>query len=153
MGFDLYGIKAISKKGEYFRNNVWWWRPLWVYVCEACSDILTEEDMNAGHFNDGYKIDAEKSRRIAARLGALIKEKKVLQYSDEYNSELESLPDEKCDLCKSTGERHDKYVDGQCNVCAGRGKVRPSDTWYPFKVENIKEFAKFCRASGGFEIC
>ena len=22
--------------GAYFRNNVWWWRPLWSFVCEHC---------------------------------------------------------------------------------------------------------------------
>ena len=39
--------------GIYFRNNVWWWRPLWNYVCKNCSDILTDEDVGAGSFNDG----------------------------------------------------------------------------------------------------
>ncbi len=33
--------------GAYFRNNVWWWRPLWNYVTELCDDILTEEDIVA----------------------------------------------------------------------------------------------------------
>ena len=31
--------------GVYFRNNVWWWRPLWDYVCNNV-DELTEEDWN-----------------------------------------------------------------------------------------------------------
>ena len=30
--------------GVYFRNNVWWWRPLWNYVCEECDYILEEDD-------------------------------------------------------------------------------------------------------------
>ncbi|QOR55575.1 MAG: hypothetical protein UMS36scaffold28_65 [Phage 59_13] len=29
MGMDVYGVKPKSKQGEYFRNNVWSWRPLW----------------------------------------------------------------------------------------------------------------------------
>jgi hypothetical protein len=28
MGMDVYGKEPKSDKGEYFRNNVWWWRPL-----------------------------------------------------------------------------------------------------------------------------
>ena len=30
MGFDVYGKDPDpgSGSGEYFRNNVWWWRPL-----------------------------------------------------------------------------------------------------------------------------
>jgi hypothetical protein len=35
MGFDVYGKSARSEKGEYFRNNVWWWRPLAEYVLET----------------------------------------------------------------------------------------------------------------------
>ena len=23
--------------GTYFRNNVWYWRPLWMYVCKVCN--------------------------------------------------------------------------------------------------------------------
>lgn len=32
MGMDLYGKKPLNPVGEYFRNNVWWWRPLAVFV-------------------------------------------------------------------------------------------------------------------------
>jgi len=35
--------------GYYFRNNVWWWRPLWMYVADVCSDVLSEEEIEAGH--------------------------------------------------------------------------------------------------------
>ena len=27
MGMDVYGLEPRKEKGEYFRNNVWWWRP------------------------------------------------------------------------------------------------------------------------------
>ena len=29
--------------GVYFRNNVWWWRPLWDFVCMQCDDFMTDE--------------------------------------------------------------------------------------------------------------
>ena len=38
MGMDVYGIAPTSERGEYFRNNVWWWRPLWDYCCEVDSE-------------------------------------------------------------------------------------------------------------------
>ena len=116
MGFDIYGIAATNKKGDYFRNNVWWWRPLWAYVCEVCGDFLNKEDIRAGDFNDCYQIDEDKARQIAERLFSLIEKKKVEQYSDEYSSHSDSQD-------------------------------------YPFATENVKEFAEFCRVSGGFEIC
>ena len=31
--------------GLYFRNNVWWWRPLWTYVVVICDDILSDKDI------------------------------------------------------------------------------------------------------------
>ena len=33
-----------ANPGDYFRANVWGWRPIWEFVCEMCPDILTEED-------------------------------------------------------------------------------------------------------------
>ena len=34
-----------NNPGNYFRNNVWWWRPLWSFTCDHCADFLTEDDM------------------------------------------------------------------------------------------------------------
>ena len=35
MGFDLYSLgNHKTDKGEYFRNNVWWWRRLADFVVE-----------------------------------------------------------------------------------------------------------------------
>ena len=42
MGFDLYG-NSKNKEGEYFRNNVWWWRRLADYVCEY-TGVVDEKD-------------------------------------------------------------------------------------------------------------
>ena len=59
--------------GVYFRNNVWWWHPLWDFVCMSCGDFMTEEDAARGHHNDGYQIDAERAKQIAERLTFLLK--------------------------------------------------------------------------------
>ena len=29
-----------SNPGVYFRNNVWWWRPLWNYCLAVAEDII-----------------------------------------------------------------------------------------------------------------
>jgi hypothetical protein len=119
MGFDLYGMnpynpnKAIKPEldwdsqptreetdkyfkekskyqqevvGDYFRNNVWWWRPLASYVIKFTGCI-------------------DESDQVA-------KDK----WDDIWNS-------------------------------------RKWNASYPFSVENVKEFAEFCRFSGGFKIC
>ena len=51
--FELKDQYQEDNPGDYFRNNVWFWRPLWNFVCGACEDILTIEDMNAGGTNSG----------------------------------------------------------------------------------------------------
>ena len=53
--------KADAQAGISFRNNVWYWRPLWEYVAYVCDDILTLRDYKSGQYNDGYVINAEPS--------------------------------------------------------------------------------------------
>ena len=86
MGMDVYGLNPTTKApprpehddfdsedwkayfdgqneaGQYFRNNVWFWRPLWDYVSTACSDYITEEDLENGHSNSGHIIGAEQCK-------------------------------------------------------------------------------------------
>lgn len=173
MGFDVYGlgVKApevdwedeTSRKeywawqentpGAYFRNNCWWWRPLWDYVSEVCCDILSEEDIQGGTHNSGYKITAEKAVKLAERLNLAVKTGAVKKHAFEYKQWQESLPKVRCRICGGSGQRDDEYVKGQCNACQGEGKVEPWAKSYPFDEENVVEFAKFCASSGGFEIC
>ena len=61
MGFDLVG-----QNGQGFRNNVWWWRPLWDYVCEHCD--LSEKAKQSGNYNDGYLVDKDTAIHIADTL-------------------------------------------------------------------------------------
>ena len=123
--------------GIYFRNNVWWWRPLWHFVSFACENILTDKDVEQGSWNDGHIISKTKANRIAKRLHRLIKDGKVKEYEDEYKKELESLEQLDCDLCEATGRRNEPPQTGagdymECNGCDGTGKT---DDWarsYPF---------------------
>jgi len=153
MGFDLYGENPENELGEYFRNNVWWWRPLWSFVTDMCIDILDERDIEGGGYNNGHLITKEKAREIGSRLNKLILDGTVVYAQKKYVDILEKLPDEKCDLCDGTGQRNDAIVQGQCNGCEGKGTRRPWQTNYPFNTENVKEFAEFCLASNGFTIC
>ena len=109
--------------GEYFRNNCWWWRPLWNYVCEECQDILTEEEMIAGCYNDGKSISASKTKKMAKRLRTKINDGSVADYEKEYK-EMAAKEDE------------DSFAKN-----------------YPFAEENVKRFAIFLEQSGGIDIC
>ena len=111
-----------ANDGAYFRNNVWWWRPLWSFVCSICDDILTEKDMEKGGWNDGHKISKTKSKRIANRLRKFLKEGDVDAYESYYTRKLSQLD-------KENWNKN-----------------------YPFHADNVKQFERFCEHSGGFEI-
>ena len=108
--------------GTYFRNNVWFWRPLWSFVCGACGDILTRKDVEQGSYNDGHKISKTKAKRIASRLRRYLKDGHVDAYESWYARKVSQLKDDDCNRN------------------------------YPFSIDNVKEFERFCEHSGGFQI-
>jgi hypothetical protein len=91
--------------GSYFRNNVWWWRPLWEFVCNTCGDILSNEDMESGGYNDGHIIDGDKAIAISNRLNELIEDGFLLKYENDYKKEMKSTPKEPCRICDGLGTR------------------------------------------------
>ena len=111
-----------ANDGAYFRNNVWFWRPLWSYVCSVCYNILSDKDMDSGSFNDGHRISKTKAKRIASKLRKLLEGGHVELVEANYKQEQEQLS------------------EGDFNK------------HYPFSVQNVIEFERFCEHSGGFEI-
>ena len=125
--WEQYNKHLEDNPGIYFRNNVWWWRPLWQFVCENCSDILDDEDMERGCYNDHHLITEDKAMRIAIKLNSLLLDKTVDKYEEKHEQE-------RAELEKSDNEDI-KFMAS-----------------YPFCRENIERFAKFCEQSGGFII-
>lgn len=152
MGFDVYGENPTRKIGQYFRNSIWWWRPLWNYVNEVFPDILRGDDHEEGHMNNGHLITKRKAERLAERLEAHLKSGAVRAYARQYGKKLRSLPKEKCLVCKGTGKRKDKSGTSICYACKGEGTQDNFMRNYPFATANVREFANFCKRSGGFRI-
>jgi hypothetical protein len=154
MGFDLSGERAKNKAGEYFRNNVWWWRPLWNYVRER--ELITDAQHTKGMFNDGLLIGDAQANEIATKLKIEIKSGRTKRYATKRHKLLDALPEIECDLCKGTGKRtwieNNKPVIRICNGCDGKGTRKQWDTHYSFNVKNVQEFVEFCENSGGFRI-
>ena len=119
----------------------------------TCAEIITEEEHNQGHFNNGYAIDGDRAWVVAVRLTHLIEQGEVKKYEIKYMTWLKNLPKKTCWLCNGTGKRKDMKVENGCNACSGTGKTEAEECSYPFAEENVKEFAEFCRHSGGFMIC
>lgn len=157
VGMDVYGKAPASEQGEYFRNNVWWWHPLWTF-CEEVSPEITSK-VTYGHSNDGDGLDERDSVRLAAIITLWLEDGRAAQYIKERQEWLDSLPLRPCIHCEGTGTRHDgKKVgrdtdDFECNACHGHGKVEDWQCNYYLSLENITEFRDFLRDCGGFEIC
>ena len=149
--YHLAYQKWNSDDGVYFRNNCWWWRPLWDYVYKHCN-CLTEEEYQSGQYNDGLHIDCDKALDIYNALKQLKESGHTEKYEEQHKKYRNSLPKVKCTTCNGTGQRDDQYVQGECNVCKGEGKKESFETSYPFSAENAYEFMEFCKHSGGFEI-
>lgn len=73
MGMDVHGKAPTSEIGAYFRNNIWWWHPLWDYCAEIAPDLIDGELYQAGHTNGGAGLDAKGAAALAMRLkGAVV---------------------------------------------------------------------------------
>ena len=111
--------------GRYFRNNCWWWRPLWNYCYAIADDIISQEVWNDGHSNSGAGLNSRDAKLLGKRLLATIDSGECVKYQADYMQR-----------CQEDTDAGDKFGNS-----------------YPFDVENVKRFANFCIESGGFEIC
>ncbi len=138
--------------GIYFRRNVWGWRPLWECVYSFCGHrIISEEDYDAGGFNDGHEISAEQATKIADELTLLLDSGIIADYVERHEQERKALPPQECSRCKGSGEDPDSERD-PCRSCEGKGKTPNFASYYSMEVSCVEEFRDFCRDSGGFQI-
>ena len=149
--WEEYDKYQEANPGVHFRNNVWWWRPLWQFVCERFDDILTDEDKERGEYNDCHVISEDVATEIGVELTAMLESGRIQEYADNYKKMIEELPQVDCYVCD--GNNYGNHKKRECKSCNQTGL---KDDWacsYPFDVENVREFATFCLESGGFSIC
>ena len=170
MGFDLHGINVKGERGDYFRANVWGWRPIWSFVCEVCPDILTEEDFKRGQYNDNHLIEEDRAKDIAKRLREkmdLAKERQKKYESeapnkDKFNTMLEnaatfifekiSKPKTPLITCPGDMQIHDPENYERWEKLTHYNNLKFDEMSYPINAEYIEEFANFAEQSGGFRI-
>ena len=140
-----------ANKGMYFRNNCWWWRPLWDFCYNVAPELISDELWSSGHHNDGAGLDAKDAKLIGNRLLQQIREGKTIEYQASYQQYLDDLPDNDCMRCNNNNHGNNKKKD--CTNCNKTGKSENFNKHYPFDIDNVKEFAEFCMESGGFKIC
>lgn len=100
MGMDVYGLKPTTERGEYFRNNVWFWHPLWDYCIHLWPELQFK--VPEGHYNSGDGLNAADSRKLGFMLENAIKSGSAQIYVDEYYKYISQLEQEPC-YCTVTG--------------------------------------------------
>ena len=165
MGFDLYGNNKENSKGEYFRNNVWWWRRLADYVCEH-TKVIDEKDFEKWQYNDGHQVSKEEAEQIANQLEHLVSTGHAEKYAEQVKKEIEvaEATNEKVQKLFEQLEKKVEEVTGKKELAPAEYPKEFKDEWdktyelrdsranYPFNINNVKEFIQFCRNSNGFRI-
>lgn len=170
MGMDVVGKKPKTKTGEYFRNNVWWWHPLWAYCHHIAPEIC---DGVLGHSNDGDGLPGDGARKLAQALRREIESGRTKEHEQNHEAARNALPHHTCTHCDGTGIRSDAVglgmkmperalaneqvqrlgrTAGWCNGCNGEGLRASWEASYSFSEANVIEFAEFLEHCGGFQI-
>jgi hypothetical protein len=155
-----------DNKGYYFRNNVWWWRPLASYVIEHTKVITDQKKIDGFSYNDGVEISAEEAEQIAKQLYYLLQSGHTKQYEKEYmsgykKSKLNNIKIQKeMDAFQKAMDKKYKtdiapkdYPKADYDKWNAIYKKLDTSGNYPFNIDNVKQFAEFAEQSGGFTIC
>lgn len=124
MGMDVYGRDPSSKEGEYFRANVWSWRPIHM----LCETVMKKRLDNWG-YNDGHGLNNQKE---------------CTELADKLEAYLRKFPQEKFTIESSM------RVDSTGRLLPGPTE---GESAYNASREHVEEFITFLRHCGGFEIC
>ena len=157
--------KYQSQKGTYFRNNVWWWRPLANYVLEF-TKVVDENKKECWQYNDNCIIENVEAIQIARQLRHLIetghtkkfardweaRRKKIEKYNEKVEKELEEHTKQVQTKMKNDNLAPKDFPKADHDKWEKIYRKRNHDGSYPFSVENVEEFAEFCENSGGFSI-
>jgi hypothetical protein len=168
MGFDVYGKAPASETGRHFHNNVWAWHPL-AWMCEDLAPDIAKR-CNSWHANDGAGLDRNCARKLGKKLDKLVKDGAIYSTWRQFYVGLRFGTCPICHGCgcikmtnRKTEERgtqicvpiwyEEEGEKTECSACLGVGRLNPaSQQHYWLDDENVREFAAFCKDSGGFEI-
>jgi len=135
MGMDVLGRNPSSKAGEYFRANVWSWRPIQALIVELCSDLLDDDTLTGLSFNSGY---GPKEQTTCSEMA-----NRFDQWMEHHVSghTLES---------ESRVTREGRFVSPQEQAANPELETVSA---YETDDDHLKEWIEFLRNCGGFSVC
>ena len=155
----------LNQSGTYFRNNVWWWRPLAEYVLNY-TKVIPEHEQESWQYNDCTEVSKQNAEMIAQQLDHLIKightkqfekdyektRKKIEKHNEKVEKELETFSQSVKKKMKNDNLAPKDFPEEDHKKSEEIYNKRNSSGSYPFSEENVKEFSEFCKNSGGFTI-
>jgi hypothetical protein len=155
----------LNQSGTYFRNNVWWWRPLAEYVLNY-TKVIPEHEQESWQYNDCTEVSKQNAEMIAQQLDHLIKightkqfekdyektRKKIEKHNEKVEKELETFSQSVKKKMKNDNLAPKDFPEEDHKKWEEIYNKRNSSGSYPFSEENVKEFSEFCKNSGGFTI-
>ena len=133
MGMDVYGREPKSAAGEYFRANIWSWRPIHELIEKT--NVLPPDMVEDIAFNDGAGPNDEQALLLAAAL------ENMLEGMDDDNTFMLSS-----EVDGPVAAMMQALNEQGVEIISPRGAVYQAD------VSHVREFITFCRESGGFEV-
>jgi hypothetical protein len=121
MTVDLYS----EDHGVYTINSFRWPR-IWALVCAVADDILDDEQISSGYYNDGIGISMIQSVKISDRLKS-------------YTGTIDVSPP-------------DHVLDDMSELESGAAAMGASTADASFSREDVNTLAAFMKSSGGFTI-
>lgn len=167
---DVYGKNPDSTKGNYFGCPIWGWSPLWAY-CRSVATVA--HTVTYGYSNDGDGLDENDALVLASILRSELESGRTAAAVKEQEAAYSAMPDRNCWCCNGTGrvqettpaddsiqtddtpfgaEPNYTGIEIPCYQCEGTGKVRPHETQYQLRVQDVREFCEFLEHCGGFAI-
>jgi hypothetical protein len=155
----------LNQSGTYFRNNVWWWRPLAEYVLNY-TKVIPEHEQESWQYNDCTEVSKQNAEMIGQQLDHLIKighakqfeksyektRKKIEKHNEKVEKELETFSQSVKKKMRNDNLAPKDFPEEDHKKWEEIYKKRNSSGSYPFSEENVKEFSEFCKNCGGFTI-
>ena len=141
--FDALNTWYDVNPGDYFRANVWGWRPLCEIMWEsgACYEMPTKE-WDGMAYNDGHGAEnQEQCNRMVAKLKSWMMEK---IWDDDGTYTPEAFKKEDMLVCAETGTF----------VRKAEAELKGIDTRSPYRVskERVEDWIAFLSECGGFKV-
>ena len=164
MGMDVYGRKPKNETGEYFRANVWSWKPIH-YLCFVATqkyedttgydDLIPFKTLQGMQFNQGDGLRSERKCEFLSQFFQGVVDcffdPSVIPHEHKVSDDLSIGVNKDGEFYMDVG----RYIDTEGKILSEEeGKDPNTEKQSPYTVtkEHLQEFSEFLKNCGGFRV-